>query len=123
MSEAALRSGATNPYEIEKLVRRGVLVFSRPHLHAKMIIADRKVIVGSANVSNRARRILDEAALITTDRVVLGRATEFLNAICIEPVGSEFLKRCKAIYRPPRVPGHSGQRGERSRFAKLICGL
>ena len=38
MSLATVRGGATDPSEIEKLIRRGVKVFTRRHLHSKLIV-------------------------------------------------------------------------------------
>src|SRR5690242_16114744 len=49
LSEATVRAGGTDPYEIDKLMRKGVHVFNRKYLHAKTILVDRWLIVGSAN--------------------------------------------------------------------------
>lgn len=41
MSTATIKSGGTNPHEIEKLIKRGVQVFTRRNLHAKIVIVDK----------------------------------------------------------------------------------
>lgn len=56
---------------IEKLFKRGVIVYSRPCLHAKMLIAGQTLVVGSANISKHSRDTLDEAAILTKDPVAL----------------------------------------------------
>jgi hypothetical protein len=115
MSLATVKAGSTNPYEIEKLAKRGVNVYTRPNLHAKIVVADNKVVVGSANISKNSRDILDEAAILTDDPITVRRAKEFLTRICIEPVLPEYLSECKSAYRPPRTSGKRSTTGKRIR--------
>lgn len=122
MSLASLRAGATNPHEIEKLIRKGVQVFSRRNLHAKMMVIDRAAIIGSANISGHARHTLDEAAVLTTDQATVRRAKDFIERLLTEPVSPEYLEKCKRLYRPPRfAPQGSGRktRERRVQHAKL----
>jgi len=106
MSPATVRAGGTDPREVEKLIKRGVRVFTRRKLHAKIVVADKTVISGSANVSKHSQEALDEAALLTTDPSAVRRAQEFIDRICTEPIRPEYLEKCKSIYRPPRFAGH-----------------
>ena len=103
MSPAIVKSGATNPFEVEKLIKRGVKVFTRRNLHAKVICTEKSVLVGSANVSKNSRDILDEAAIFTTDPLSIQRSKDFIEQICIEPVLPKYLNECKKLYRPPRI--------------------
>jgi hypothetical protein len=121
MSLATVRNGTTDPREIEKFLERGVNVFSRRYLHSKLLVADRFAIIGSANVSTRSRDVLDEAAVLTNDAVVIRRAKQFINQLATEPVRREYLKECKRAYRPPRMNGAAQQRApyERIKHAKL----
>lgn len=122
MSLPTVRSGATDPREVEKFVDRGVDVFTRRYLHSKLVVGDTFAIVGSANASTRSRDLLDEAAVLTNDALVVRRAKDFINRLCTEPVRSEYLKECKREYRPPRIGRGVRQRGvahERVRHAKL----
>jgi hypothetical protein len=102
MSPASVKAGTTNPYEIAKLMRRGVKVFSRRGLHAKVVVADNQALIGSANISRNSRDSLDEAAVLTKEPSVIRRAHEFLERICTEPIRPEYLKRCKSIYKSSR---------------------
>jgi hypothetical protein len=123
MSPATVRAGGTNPHEVEKLIDRGVQVFTRRCLHAKTLVADNSVISGSANVSNRSQQVLDEAGILTNDRSAVRRAREFIQRLCTEPVRPEYLEKCKQLYRPPPPPkdvpvnGKNGQ--HRTKHAKL----
>lgn len=122
LSPRILKAGSTDPWEIEKLLRRGVRVFARAHLHSKVIVFDNAVISSSANVSNRSRDLLDEAGILSSENVVVQRARDFVDRMCLEPVGFEYLERCKEVYRPPRFHGEnsvSGDRRKRVQHAKL----
>src|SRR5207248_10301066 len=81
MSLATVKAGSTDPREIEKLMRRGVQAFTRRNLHAKLIVADRSVIAGSANVSKRSKAVLDEAAIWTNEPAVVRRARIFIDRL------------------------------------------
>lgn len=102
MSIATIKAGATNPSEVEKLIKRGIQVFSRRNLHAKIIITDKEVLTGSANISKNSRDVLDEAAVLTNDVMAIQRARDFINQICTELVLPEYLNICIKSYRPPR---------------------
>jgi hypothetical protein len=122
MSPATVKTGATDPREIEKLIGRGVAVFTRSNLHAKVLVADKAVISGSANVSKHSYDVLDEAAILTTAESAVRRAREFIERLCTEPVRPEYLEECKRLYRLPRFGGtKAGARrnGQRAVHAKL----
>jgi len=118
MSIATVKSGGTNPHEIERLIKRGVQVFTRRNLHAKIIVTDKEILTGSANVSKNSRDTLEEAAILTDDRVALQRAKKFIDQICTEPVLPEYLKECKKSYKPPKISGKQVGTKGRSRRAK-----
>lgn len=125
----AVKSGATSPKEIRKLIARGVAVFTRSNLHAKFCICDGALFTGSANVSSNSQNVLDEAAVLTTEKSALLRATDFFDKLCTEPVRPEYLKLCLQEYRPPllslRKKGSKSSGQKRVVEAKLwfISGL
>jgi hypothetical protein len=130
MSLRTVRAGATDPREVRKLLQRGVHVYSRGSLHAKFIVLDRTVIAGSSNISNHARHVLDEAAILSDDGSVVARAAETFRSLCTEPVRPEYLKACIAAYRPPTfVFGSSASRAKPRQSLKrptklwLVAGL
>lgn len=122
MSTGTVKAGSTDPNEIEKLISRGVSVFTRANLHAKLIVTDRKLLVGSANVSTHSHDDLDEAAILTRDQTAIRRAKQFIDRLCTEPVRPEYLDLCKGIYAPPhrpRTPGNRSKASSRTTHAKL----
>ena len=122
MSPATVRAGGTDPREVEKLIQRGVRGVHPAKSHAKIIVADKSVISGSANVSRHSQQVLDEAAILTTEPSAVRRAREFIDRICTEPVRPEYLEECKRIYRPPRLNGQRTSiknRQPRATHAKL----
>ena len=54
MNDENIKSGQANPYEIESLFKKGVEIFKVENLHAKIYIFDKKVIIGSPNISNNS---------------------------------------------------------------------
>lgn len=96
-----VKQGATSPKEIQRLIKRGVQLFTRSNLHAKFFICDDALLVGSANISNNSQKVLDEAASLTTDKVAVRRAEDFFSKLCTEPVRPDYLKLCLENYRPP----------------------
>lgn len=122
MSPATVQAGATDPREVETLIGRGVSVFTRSNLHAKIVVADKALIAGSANVSQRSLRVLDEAGILTTDETAVRRAQEFIDRLCTEPVRPEYLEECKQLYSPPQFTGAKvgvKQNSRRTVHAKL----
>jgi len=102
MSLQAVGQGVTDPREIARLMHRGVKVFTRSNLHAKLILTDKRLVVGSANASRNSATVLDEAALDTSDPFSRREARRFLEDLCTEPVRERYLRKCIAAYRPPR---------------------
>ena len=127
MSLGSVRSGTTDPREVEKFLRRGVEVFSRGSLHAKFFIIDKVTIAGSSNISNHAKDSLDEAAVLTDDPATSRRALATFDLLCTEPVRKDYLSKCIKEYRPPNFAGGPRSRGKRAKLSQgkvwIIGGL
>ncbi len=117
-----MRSGATNPTPLLKLLKAGVRIYRRDHLHAKVYLFDRTLIVGSANVSQSSATRRVEACLMTTEASTRKRAMQFIDSLCTSSmlVGEEYLTACLADYRPSKFP--SGPRSKRSHAAATLPG-
>lgn len=104
MSPGAVKSGQTCPSEIEKLLRRGVRIYSCPDLHAKLFVVGKRVLAGSTNASKSSETRLIESLLETDDADVLEQARKFIQKThrtrgnLITP---ECVERMKKLYRPP----------------------
>jgi len=112
LSAPIVQAGATNPHEIDKLMRRGVQVFTRRNLHAKIVVTNTLVVTGSANASRNSLNTLNEAALVTTEPAAVRRAREFVDRLCTEPVSKAYLRICKRRYRPPHFPNQRTGKGK-----------
>jgi len=103
--EATVKSGATCPAELLKLVRKRVEVYHRAHLHAKVFVFPRKTYIGSTNVSASSANALDEAVVCTTDASAVRKAREYVTSLLATRLGPDELMRLQEKYREPRVPG------------------
>ncbi len=104
-SEGAVKAGQTSPSELLKLYYKGVHIYSKACLHAKIYILGNNVFVGSANVSNHSKNTLKEILFKTDDRTVIKEAKEFILSFCHISLGDEKLKRLQKLYRPPHFNG------------------
>jgi hypothetical protein len=104
-SERAVASGQTSPADLSKLLKRGVIVYSVPNLHAKVFVLGNAAYIGSTNVSGRSESHLVEAAIRTTDPSAVLAARKFVQRHCLHELTPNVLKRLAKVYRPPRVPG------------------
>jgi hypothetical protein len=68
MSLHSLQAGQVDPFEIEKFIKRGVKVFSKSCLYAKVYVLGDKVIACSANLSSSSERNLIESGILTDDK-------------------------------------------------------
>jgi hypothetical protein len=77
-SESAIRSGQTSVAALRALANKGVEIWTLPALHAKVLVADQTVVVGSANASESSAHHLIEAAVLTTSDSALATAHSFI---------------------------------------------
>ncbi len=92
----AARAGATRRDALEELLKRGVRVWSRPRLHAKVVVSGDNVIAVSANWSQRASTISVEAAIHVRGARTVAEARRFVDVLLASPsveVTREFLAR------------------------------
>ncbi|MBX9601955.1 MAG: phospholipase D family protein [Bryobacteraceae bacterium] len=87
---------------MEKFQKRGVELYLRADLHAKVCLLGRHVIIGSANLSAHSRDVLDEAALYTSDEHIVSIVKKWFEDRMSEPVSPKWLQHCKKIYKPPK---------------------
>ena len=109
-SERAVTSGQTCPADLLKLVKRGVIVYSVPNLHAKVFVIGRAAFVGSTNVSSRSAAQLVEATIRTTEPGAVREARQFVRKHCIYELTPGVLEQLAKLYRPPQIP--AGKRGK-----------
>lgn len=90
-TQEAVKAGQVDPREVVKLLRRGVAVFSRADLHAKIYAFPRRVFVGSANVSKTSEG-LQEACIESTESEIVRQARDYVRSIASDLVTLEYAK-------------------------------
>ena len=107
-SEGAVSSGQTCPFDLDKLMKRGVSIYSVPNLHAKVYVFDEIAYVGSANASNRSATHLIECVIRSLESGVIKNAKRFIQSLLIDELTPKRIEQLKRIYKQPRVPGIKG---------------
>lgn len=79
-STKTIQTGGTSAKLLWKL-RHDVRLFNLPSLHAKIILLDDQVIVGSANASETSANDLEEAGVLTGSPQVVSQARSFLDQL------------------------------------------
>ena len=86
-SEKAVKSGQTNPAELIKLRNKGVRIFSKPNLHAKVFVFGDVAFVGSTNVSENSEDVYSEASIRTNQPSVVSSARQFVRSLAVNEIG------------------------------------
>jgi hypothetical protein len=106
-SDNAVAAGATDPRAIEDWLDADVRVVNHPWLHAKVFVAGRTAIVGSANLSERARSgAIVEAAIRTTQRETAASARDFIDRLIRtegQDIDRDWIEDAKRRFPPRRV--------------------
>jgi len=98
-TEGAISSGQTSASELEKLLKKGLHLFSHNGLHAKVIILDAELFVSSANLSDSSMNRLFEAGIYTDNPNTVSEAVGMIERL-IEtstPIDDNFVARIKAL--------------------------
>jgi hypothetical protein len=106
-SDDAIGGGLTSARMLARLRRRGVSLYSFPGLHAKVLVFDDRVFVGSSNLSSNSERLL-EAGIVTDSVKAMAEAEFLIRSLRGHPGATEvdevFISRAMTIpvtRRPP----------------------
>lgn len=114
-SEQTVLKGATDPKALHILLDKGVRVFSKERLHAKVFVLGDLLFLGSANVSTNSKFVLHEAVLQTDDPKLVEDARSYINDLPKKELTKGDLKFLTSIYSPP-VNGKKKHRVANSQF-------
>ena len=107
----AVRSGATDPRVLIALQKMGVALYTRDNLHAKVLVFDDVLVVGSANASANSESVLHEACVLVHDSASIAEARSWAKSLQIDELSPKQLKMLKSEYRPAKggvtTPGRS----------------
>jgi hypothetical protein len=99
-----VRSGLTDPKVLLQLKRKGVEIYSREGLHAKVFVFSRCAFVGSTNLSHRSAGSLIEALVEVSDGALVSQLRRFVDGLRLVEMSEDWLKELVREYRPPKVP-------------------
>jgi hypothetical protein len=77
-SLSAIKQGSTSALALERFQKKGVVIYSQPRLHGKVVVLSNRAFVGSANASKHSERDLYEATLETTNEKMVASARSFV---------------------------------------------
>ncbi|WP_017463964.1 hypothetical protein [Dyella ginsengisoli] len=112
-SAGNVKAGSVDAALLEELFEKGVIIRSRPGLHAKVVSCGTYVVVGSANSSFHSEHQLTEAALICSDIAVRVQVNSFLEQLQ-NPTASSLLS-ARDIARLRRIKPNSKKHGSRTK--------
>lgn len=115
-----VKAGQINPYEVEKLYKKGVDIYNVENLHSKIFHFGNKVIVGSANISENSEERLIETGVLTNDSKVVDAASKFIEDHSIEKVEQDYLEVCKKNYKAPKFFGAKNKKATGNRLTKKL---
>lgn len=110
LSEARVREGTSSARGALKLVRRVVSVYSYPDLHAKVLVFDRRAVVGSMNLSGESQDRLEEAAVVLSGHEEVASVQRYVRSLLngADNLSEEVLRELarkeprRAVARPAR---------------------
>ena len=80
-SEARMADGATNAILLQKLCNKGIKLFSCHNLHAKVVLMDDYVVIGSGNMSRLSSKVLIEAGFLTDSAAAVAGAASLVTQL------------------------------------------
>ncbi|MCS3801455.1 phospholipase D-like domain-containing protein [Niastella sp. OAS944] len=104
-SDYAIKYGQTSAKIIMSYYNKGVKVFSNGALHSKMLLTEKLLIIGSANLSQNSAEKLTESSILTDSDVLIAQAKVFCFNLLQEshPLNDKDIKtllKIKVIKRP-----------------------
>ena len=98
-SDVAIKAGMTSASALHHFWNNGAEIYSFEGLHTKMLIADQRAIIGSANLSENAGVNTCEASLLTDDLQVVALVQSFIEQLRVKStrVDNNFLTRIGKI--------------------------
>jgi len=76
-SEYEIKFGATSAKVLSSYFKKGVLIYSNPNLHSKLLLTNSFLVIGSANLSNKSAGELVESAILTDSDILLSQSKSF----------------------------------------------
>lgn len=114
-STFAIKFGETSAKILDAYFRKGVKLYSNQQLHSKLLLTDRFLVIGSANLSKNSAEKLIESAVVTDNDIFLSQAKAFCYKLAEESLlltrkDIDKLLKIKVVKRPFKPAVKSGVR-------------
>ena len=76
-SDDKIKFGSTTAKVIDLYFKKGVTILSNQNLHAKLLLTNSFIVIGSANLSNISADTLVESAVVTDNDILLSQVKSF----------------------------------------------
>ncbi|OJW82197.1 MAG: hypothetical protein BGO69_16515 [Bacteroidetes bacterium 46-16] len=118
VSDYAIKYKQTSAQTLQNYYKKGVKIYSNSQLHAKLLLTNSVLILGSANLSKSSANYLTEAAIITQNDSVISQARSFCynlqnEALPLNKRDIERLLKLPTIETPQKPKKVSGIRRKR----------
>jgi hypothetical protein len=112
-SDNAIRAGQTSHSVLLRAFDRGAKLYCCQGLHAKVIVFDDTVVIGSANLSRSSRNNLIEAGVVTDNPASVAAARFFIEKLAKQSnqIDESFLERIGRIEVEQRRPDSTRRPG------------
>jgi hypothetical protein len=100
-SDKIVLNGGTDPKALHILYDKGVRIFSKERLHAKVMVLGKTLFLGSANVSSNSKYSLHEAVIQTASPKIVGESVNYIINLPKKELDGKELKYLTGIYSPP----------------------
>lgn len=101
-SEKTVRNGSTDPKALHILLDKGVRIYSKERLHAKVMVLGDTVFVGSTNVSTNSKYLLHEAVINSNEPDIVQQCKNYILNLPKKELDGKQLKSLLEIYSPPK---------------------
>lgn len=104
-STFAIKFGETSARTLQTYFNKGVKVFSNQQLHSKILLTDKFLVIGSANLSKSSAEKLTESSIVTDNDILIAQAKAFCHSLLEESTlmneeAIRALLKIKVVKRP-----------------------
>jgi hypothetical protein len=116
-SEFAIKFGQTSAVTLQNYFNRGIAIYSNSQLHAKLLLTETFLVIGSANLSKSSAEKLTESSVLIYNKILLRQAKAFCFNLrnesgLLTQVDIDELLKIKVVKRPHKPFSKSKTRGK-----------
>lgn len=111
-SDYSIKQGSTSAEIIESYFNKGVVIYNKSVLHSKLLLTEKFIVIGSANLSSNSAKNLIESAVLTDNGTLISQTKAFCHNLIEESIkltkqSIDELKKIPVIKRGSKPPSKS----------------